>query len=259
MRDDFKENIKQKVAARVGFHCSNPSCRKLTSGPDSDPNRALNIGVAAHITAAAPGGPRFDSSLTAEQRSSIENAIWLCQSCGTLIDRDRLRFTVSLLREWKLQAERAASSLLAAGTEFRPIAPSELIQELTIGELATIRALSEEFGCEVTPDVRVPSGNGWINLHAAVVRREDLVAIDIHEFKGQGLPYFQIEYLVELGAKLKFERFQKFVLYIAVISDALPELDYSVQQRLEQIAEKAPFEVYIRMYRLNVLRAKYNL
>jgi len=259
MRDDFNEDVKRRAAGRVGYRCSNPRCRKPTSGPGVDPDRALSIGVAAHITAASPGGPRFDPSLRAEQRSSIENAIWLCQSCGTLVDRDWAQFTVDILRDWKQRAGRSASIELAAGTEFRAIAPSELRQELTIGELAAIRALSEEFGCEVTPNVSVPAGDGWINLHAAVVRGEDLVAIEIREHKGHGVPYFQIDYLIELGNKLKFHRFHKFVLYIAVISHAALELDEPVRQRLEQIANAAPCEVHIRMYRLNTLRAKYNL
>jgi len=38
-----------------------------------------------------------------------------------------------------------------------------------------------------------------------------------------------------------------------------PELDEPVRERLEQIASTAACETHIRMYRLNTLRAKYNL
>ena len=259
MRDEFNKDVVKTVAARAGYHCSNPYCQKLTSGPVNDPKRALSIGVAAHITAASPGGPRFDATLTAAQRSSIENAIWLCQSCGTLVDRDCVKFTVNTLQKWKGQAERSASIKLAAGTEFRAIAPSELRQELTVGELAAIRALSEEFGCEVMPDVSVPVEDGWITLHAAVVRGEDLVAIEIRENKGNGIPYFQIEHLIELGSTLKFNRFRNFVLYIAIVSDVSPELDIPVREKLEKIAAATPVEVNFQIYRLNTLRAKYTL
>ena len=34
------------------------------------PNKIINIGVAAHICAAAPGGPRYDSAMTEEERKS---------------------------------------------------------------------------------------------------------------------------------------------------------------------------------------------
>lgn len=108
MRDDFDERTKDILARRVGFRCSNPAHRQLTSGPQIDPAKSISIGVAAHIKAAAPGGPRYDSSQTTEQRKSADNGIWLCQSCSKLIDSDETRYTVKLLLEWKEQAETAA-------------------------------------------------------------------------------------------------------------------------------------------------------
>jgi hypothetical protein len=64
MRDDFNKEVKRVIAARVNNLCSNPSCRAQTSGPKVDSTKAINIGVAAHITAASPGGPRYESALT---------------------------------------------------------------------------------------------------------------------------------------------------------------------------------------------------
>jgi hypothetical protein len=54
-RDDFALSVKKVLAQRVGARCSNPNCRQQTSGPQFDPAKALNVGVAAHITAAATG------------------------------------------------------------------------------------------------------------------------------------------------------------------------------------------------------------
>jgi len=82
MRDDFNIDVKRTLAARVGNRCSNPACLALTSGPQKRSAKSLNIGVAAHITAASPGGPRYDSQLTQENREGIENGIWLCQNCA---------------------------------------------------------------------------------------------------------------------------------------------------------------------------------
>jgi hypothetical protein len=104
-RDDFSAKTKETLAKRVQMLCSNPGCRKPTSGPHDDPTRALNIGVAAHISAASPGGPRYVSTLTEEERSSIENGIWLCQNCAKLVDNDESRYPIPLLKEWKKVAE----------------------------------------------------------------------------------------------------------------------------------------------------------
>jgi hypothetical protein len=110
MADDFSEPVKRALASRVGNLCSNPECRALTSGPQEDPAKALNIGVAAHITAASVGGPRYDPDLLPEERSGPSNGIWLCQNCAKLVDNDASRFTVEMLRAWKAAAEAEAKS-----------------------------------------------------------------------------------------------------------------------------------------------------
>ncbi len=107
-RDDFARLTVETLAKRVGVRCSNPACRKQTAGPRTSASEAVNIGVGAHITAAAPGGPRFDGRLSSTQRQSIENAIWLCQNCAKLIDNDTGRYTVDILKQWKHRAETAA-------------------------------------------------------------------------------------------------------------------------------------------------------
>ena len=107
-RDDFNRPVVDRLAKRVGMRCSHPECRAPTSGPDAAEG-VTNIGVAAHITAASPGGARYNEALTAEQRSHFENGIWLCQSCAKLVDDDELTFTVAVLREWKETAEHMAA------------------------------------------------------------------------------------------------------------------------------------------------------
>ena len=100
------------MAKRVGFLCSNPTCQKLTVGPNSNHVKHSNIGVAAHITAASEGGPRFNSELTVDQRKSINNGIWLCQTCSKLIDCDPQVYTTEILNAWKTQAEFYANTIL---------------------------------------------------------------------------------------------------------------------------------------------------
>ena len=119
-RDDFPERTKETVAKRVGMRCSNPSCRKLTSGPREDPNKAVSIGVAAHITAAAPRGPRYDVFISPAVRTSIKNAIWLCQNCAKLVDSDAIHYSTEMLQGWKEDAEentRLAIETNASGAD----------------------------------------------------------------------------------------------------------------------------------------------
>jgi hypothetical protein len=112
MRDDFTGDVKRILADRVGYHCSDPECGALTTGPRNHPEKAVNLGVAAHITAATPGGPRYNPALTPEERRHPDNGIWRCQNHAKLVDNDAERFPEPLLRAWKLVAEdRARSSL----------------------------------------------------------------------------------------------------------------------------------------------------
>ncbi len=111
-RDNFSKLTKEILAKRVGYKCSNPTCRKMTVGPHTREDKTINLGVAAHITAASIGGPRFNEDLEPEQRKSIRNAIWLCQNCAKLIDSDIYNYSVDELLSWKINAEGESMSLV---------------------------------------------------------------------------------------------------------------------------------------------------
>lgn len=109
MRDDFSESVKRSLGGRVAWKCSYPGCPEITVGPGNrDDAHVLNLGVAAHITAASPGGPRYDPDISSEERASIQNGIWLCKKHSELIDKDFTQFSADTLRQWKAQAEKKA-------------------------------------------------------------------------------------------------------------------------------------------------------
>lgn len=114
-RDEFSQTTIRKLGDRVGWLCSNPACRSPTKGPHTVEGRAVSVGKASHIHAAAPGGKRYDPDQTREQRRSTSNGIWLCGTCATLIDTDEKRWPPGLLRSWRAQAELAALDALAKG------------------------------------------------------------------------------------------------------------------------------------------------
>ena len=117
MRDDFPAKTKELLAKRVAYICSNPKCQQATSGPQNDPKGSVNLGVAAHISAASPGGPRYDADMTQEQRVDSSNGIWLCQTCAKLIDNDPKSYSRKTLESWKTAAERTASMALTQGSQ----------------------------------------------------------------------------------------------------------------------------------------------
>jgi hypothetical protein len=101
-RDDFSLNTKRFVALRAGYLCSFTGCQRLTAGPSDESSSAVAvIGEAAHICAASPGGKRYDPSMSPEERSSIDNAIWMCAIHARLIDRDDVKYTAEDLRGMK--------------------------------------------------------------------------------------------------------------------------------------------------------------
>ena len=105
-RDEFTEKTKLQIAKRAGWLCSDPSCRRPTVGSNSDGDGVINLGVAAHICAAAPDGPRYDPTMTRDQRRSPNNGIWLCQLHGKAVDAKDTMHTVELLHEWKDKVQR---------------------------------------------------------------------------------------------------------------------------------------------------------
>lgn len=56
MRDDFSTKTIELLAKRVGYLCSNPLHRAPTIGPGHHDEKTMNVGVAAHITAASSSG-----------------------------------------------------------------------------------------------------------------------------------------------------------------------------------------------------------
>ncbi|MCK5037305.1 MAG: hypothetical protein KAS73_15515, partial [Candidatus Sabulitectum sp.] len=157
MRDDFSSGVKMILAHRVGFRCSKPSCRALTVGPGmSSLNAKVNLGVAAHITAASSGGPRYDVTLSSEERSSVKNGIWLCENHAKEIDSDCEKYTIEILNSWKHDAEYDASSLLGV-----PISEQSFFAN---AEVIVHRLESNKIA--VSGSTNLPEGtNLWVKLH----------------------------------------------------------------------------------------------
>lgn len=107
-RDEFNEGTKRLLAGRVGWRCAFKGCGVLTVGPQMGKPGVLITGKAAHITAAASGGPRFEPALTPAQRKAPANGMWVCATHADVIDKDELNYSVETLLQWRTLAEQAA-------------------------------------------------------------------------------------------------------------------------------------------------------
>ena len=109
-RDNFTAQVVKILAERSGGKCA--ICRAPTWGPNDCLYKSTNIGQAAHITAAAPNGPRYDPKMSSERRSSALNGMWLCGNCHQKIDKDVAEYPVKRLQELKKKAEEDAKEEL---------------------------------------------------------------------------------------------------------------------------------------------------
>lgn len=107
MRDNFSPKTKEILAKRVAWRCSFPGCGRITVGAGhKDKSDVINLGEASHIYAASPEGPRYDESMSQEERKSIDNGIWMCKHHARIIDSDYYNYSPETLKQWKEIAEK---------------------------------------------------------------------------------------------------------------------------------------------------------
>ena len=101
------QNTIKRLYGLSGNICANPGCRNKLIGNQG--NMTVDI---AHICAASPEGPRYDPTMSDEDRRNINNLILLCKDCHNLVDnKDHVKeYPVELLHAWKKQHEDFTSS-----------------------------------------------------------------------------------------------------------------------------------------------------
>ncbi|MGE3671941.1 MAG: SAVED domain-containing protein [Polyangiaceae bacterium] len=203
-RDEFPQGVRRQLERRVASICSKPGCGRITTGPHTDPAKSVSVGQAGHITSAAPGGPRYDASLTSAQRRGATNGIWLCSACHDIVDADEAPFSADTLREWKSAAEdRAREALeLAQKRDAMPAFISMLHQSM---ELIPERSLARSMPLlmrnvhEVLIDVREACAHGDEIDYGRVVdqhvRARDELWTHLRAIPGAELAYYGIAHV----------------------------------------------------------------
>jgi hypothetical protein len=117
-----------------GNLCANPGCATVLINA----NGTLVADV-CHIKAEKPGGPRYDKSLTPEQRRAPENLILLCSTCHKLVDREPKKYTIAILTKWKRDRE---ARFEAVGDTLRQRYVDEIVDEAEAAYLTVPRTLN---------------------------------------------------------------------------------------------------------------------
>lgn len=161
-RDDFSEPTKKTIAARAGYRCCYLGCGIATIGPNDESSTSVSsIGMACHISAAAPGknSKRYDPSLTPEERAHADNGLWACYTHGKLIDTDEERFSTAILQKWKAIGEGVARIMAEVKCdykdalhlfEFYHLAEEKIVLKELGNENETIGIALKDCGVEVS-------------------------------------------------------------------------------------------------------------
>ena len=245
-RDNFTKPTIDILAKRVGFICSNPACKKHTVGPNEIEDKATLIGIAAHITAASPGGPRYDQNLTIEQRKHISNGIWLCSNCATLIDKDEKSFPTTLLQEWKYNAEMEIKNAIFRDLDAeKPEQQTPFIEaDLIWGSaLRANRGYSpknrEKFGGNVIPAGGKPIIFWELNWRFSFVlhNNSSFPAYNIRIEETSDVRFFSLAKLPKVNNLPPFANIDLEAKYIQLIEGVHTKADALMKEKIPQIIE----------------------
>jgi len=116
-----------------GNLCANPKCDTVLVNANG-----TMVADVCHIKAESPGGPRFDKTLTEEQRRSADNLVLFCSTCHTLVDREATKYTVQVLTKWKKDRE---ARFAAVGDSLRQRYLQAIADEAELTDLSIPRSL----------------------------------------------------------------------------------------------------------------------
>lgn len=110
----YKPSTVRRLDTLSGNQCAAPDCTRALIARD---NESITSKI-CHIEAASENGPRFNSSMTDDERRHFDNLVLLCDECHTIIDNmeNEKEYPVELLKEWKLNHESKRLTALNSNT-----------------------------------------------------------------------------------------------------------------------------------------------
>lgn len=143
------------LAKRSGNRCALPSCHVVLV-QDSKPGSAQNIGEAVHISGARSGSARYDPKMTSQERDHVDNLLYLCRNCHTIIDQDVESYSVERLR--RIKAEHEANVQAAMDTKFATVGFPELRE--VVERFSSVSPMPTDSSLDLlAPDAKIKRNN----------------------------------------------------------------------------------------------------
>lgn len=110
---DISRRVRNRLWAMSGNRCAYPNCRIELTKEGNEQDRIATIGEIAHIYAHSPDGPRPHPDGLYENADGYDNLILLCPNHHREVDGQSNTYSVTVLREWKVDHERWVAERLA--------------------------------------------------------------------------------------------------------------------------------------------------
>lgn len=138
---------KMILSFQSGGICALPGCGKPLVY-DSPSSSSQHIAEAAHIEGENPGAARYDPNMTQQKRDAVENLLFLCPNCHTVIDKSESDWPTEKLHEIKKAHRQNIMEALEAA--FADVAFEELAKSVEWVSTQDIEASGSSFAL-ITP------------------------------------------------------------------------------------------------------------
>lgn len=188
----ISSEVMRLLYAHSGNQCAFPGC----CAPIFEDNNLLTA-ECCHIKAFSTGGPRYDATMTIEERNSVDNLILLCSRHHTIVDADEHTYTVEELKRYKHEHEYqySAENLQLTDDQIKYLQNSNERFWHRIEETDRKDIVAPDF--KIMVDVDQPTESILKNIEDILERIESTFD-DLGEFDNQLAKQIH-DYLIEIG------------------------------------------------------------
>lgn len=161
----YKPSTVRRLDTLSGNECAHPDCNRKLIAEDG----ISIVSKICHIAAASKNGPRYDVSMTIDERRGFDNLLLLCDEHHVMIDNKENEgiYPTPLLKKWKSDHEKKVLELLSNKNLLskHPLALNKVIN--TIGKkMGEVLDLPDATSAP-NPDIKIAYNN--------VVRYESVI------------------------------------------------------------------------------------